>query len=223
MELFNGYIPIIPVQNTEPVFAKINLKNANQAPTIKEQRYHKVGCYPLNHFINSVFCLFSLWDKNFAKSVSATPPAYYCNGRISYYPCWRLFDLLLHTKNKALNIKGKMDAAKVRIEKAVKKIGGWERGDELIDKIIEFKNAGDFELAKQLIKSSFGYYSFINDLQNFHLSYSYSNGLNVFEQSEIIEKYLEFLNNLPALYESFPPLSADELLVDACKEAGYIF
>jgi tetratricopeptide (TPR) repeat protein len=222
MELFNDYIPIIPVQNTEPISVVIKLKKANQSPITKGQRYHKIGYYPLNHFVKQIFCLFPLWGKKFAKSVSATPPAYYYSG-FTDYPCWRLFDLLLLTKEKALNIKGDMDAAKARVEKAVAKFGGWERANQLLEKIEDFNKAGEFELAKQSIKAAFGYYNFLNDLRNYHLSYSYQNGLNVFEQSEILEKYLEFLNNLPALYKSFPPSFADEFLVDACKEAGYIF
>jgi hypothetical protein len=222
MELFNENTPTIPVQNTEPISVVIKLKTNKSGPTTKGQRYHKIGYYPLNHFVKQIFCLFPLWGKKFAKSVSATPPAYYYSG-FTDYPCWRLFDLLLLTKEKALNIKGDMDAAKARVEKAVAKFGGWERANQLLEKIEDFNKAEEFELAKQSIKAAFGYYNFLNDLRNYHLSYSYQNGLNVFEQSEILEKYLEFLNNLPALYESFPPSFADEFLVDACKEAGYIF
>jgi hypothetical protein len=222
MELFNENTPTIPVQNAEPVLATIKLKKANQSPTIKGQRLHKIGCYPLNHFAKRIFCLFPIWGKKFAKSVSATPPAYYYSG-FTDYPCWRLFDLMLLTKETALSVKGKIDKSKTRVEKAVAKFGGWERANQLLEKIEDFNKAGEFELAKQSIKAAFGYYNFLNDLRNYHLSYSYQNGLNVFEQSEILEKYLEFLNNLPALYESFPPSSADEFLVDSCKEAGYIF
>jgi hypothetical protein len=227
MELFNENTPTIPVQSTEPISVVIKLKTSKSGPTTKGQRYHKIGYYPLNHFVKQIFCLFPLWGKKFAKSVSATPPAYYYSG-FTDYPCWRLFDLLLLTKVKALSVKGKIDKAKARVEKAVAKFGGWERANQLLEKIQQLNNAGEFELVKQSIKAAFGYYGFINDLRNYHLhcykfAYPFQNGLNVFEQSEILEKYLEFLNNLPALYESFPPSSADEFLVDACKAAGYIF